>query len=248
MDTKTTLRIAVAAMGVATALAQPEPATSQETLTNRILSMSDGDQVAYVNSDLNQGMPIDKYGPLRMLVLNRSTLVLPIIEQKIEDVLRSASPIECFADKTVDPQKFVDLAAWTLPEAGDEQALRQVGKLIAIDEKRFGTLVGNTMAAAQNRRNPFAVAYSGFAIRDPKLDRRILAWIEPQFGNRTEFRQTQLKNWWGEAMAETYGRIPTEANWADDPIASRINPELSASLHDEILRLAADAFERRSKK
>ena len=162
-------------------------------------------------------------------------------------MLRSQSPLDCFTDKTVEPQKFVDLAAMIIADAGDEYALKEISKLIAVDEKRFGTLVRVTLTAAQGRGNPFVVTYRGFKIDDPALDKRLVEWIEPQFDNKTEFRQGQLKRWWAEAMVDKYRGVPNEVNWANDPIASRIRPELATSLHDEILRLAAEAFEKRAK-
>jgi hypothetical protein len=97
-------------------------------------------------------------------------------------------------------------------------------------------------------RNPFAVAYRGFEIGDLAVDKRIVAWAEQQLADKSEFTRRQLKHMWAEAMAEKYGAAPSEVNWANDPIASRITPELAASLHDEMLRLGAEAFEKRGKK
>jgi len=50
-----------------------------------------------------------------------------------------------------------------------------------------------------------------------------------------------VKQWWAEAMLERCHRVPTEADWREDPIAARINPKLAAAFHDQILRMAADA-------
>lgn len=97
-------------------------------------------------------------------------------------------------------------------------------------------------------RNTFTVAYHGFEIGDPAIDKRIVAWIGPQFDDKTEFRQGQLKHWWAEAMVEKYRGVPNEANWANDPIATHLTPELAESLHYEILRLAVEAFIKPTKK
>jgi hypothetical protein len=212
--------------------------------------MGEPEQMAYINSVLDQGLQVDNTDPLIVLISVRSSLVLPMMERKIEEVMKSSSPLDLFADKTIDPQRFVDVAASNIAYAGDEYALTAASKLIALDEKRFDLLVRNTLAAAQNRRNPFTVAYRGFEIGDPAVDKRIVAWAGTQFAQSLgiEFAQGQLKHWWAEAMAEKYGRVPNESDWADDPIASRIKPELAASLHDEILQLAAEAFEKRVKK
>jgi hypothetical protein len=224
---------------------RPEPAT--ESLANRILRMSEAEQIAYTNSVLGRGLPADETSPLVMLILNRSSLVLPIMERKIEEVLKSASPLDCFTDKTVDPQRFVDLAARSIAYAGDEQALKEISKLIAIDERRFGILVRNTLVSVHSTRNPFEVAYRGFEIGAAAVDKRIMAWVETQFENQTEFAQGQLKHSWANAMAKKYGGAPNEVNWVTDPIASRIRPALAASLHDEVMRLAAEASEKPSK-
>jgi hypothetical protein len=251
MDTRSVLRITIALACSIGAHGQRAAAGGEDMRGDRILHMSEAEQIAYVNSDLSKGMPVDQYGPLGMLVLNRSSLVLPMLERKIEEVLRSPTPLDCFTDKTVDPSHVVDLAAATIAYAGDEEALKEISKLIALDEKRFGMLVRNTLVAAQNRRNPFVVAYGGLEIGDPATDKRIAEWIGPQFDggyDDSEFRQAQLRRWWADAMLEKYGRAPNEANWADDPIASRIKPELAASLRSEILQLAAEAFEKRPKK
>jgi hypothetical protein len=69
-------------------------------------------------------MPEDMFGPLEMLVLNRGPLVLPMLENEIEQVLSAPNSLDCFADKKVNPQYVIDLAAATITYAGDEQALR----------------------------------------------------------------------------------------------------------------------------
>jgi len=176
-----------------------------------------------------------------VLILNRSSLVLHVVERKIEEVSRSTDPLECFIDKTVDPKWSVDMAASSIARSGDEQALKEISKLIATDEKRFGTLVRNTLFAAQNRRNPLVVAYRGFDFGDPAVDKRMVAWVETQFDTRVEFAFRQLKHWWAKAMVERYGGVPTETQWLDGPIASRIKRAPSGSLHDDMFRLAAEA-------
>lgn len=135
--------------------------------------MSEAEQVAYTNSVLDRGMQVDETETLGRLVLTRGSLVLPMLEKKIEEVLRSQSPLDCFTDKTVDPQKFVDLAGLTIAYAGDEYALKEISKLIAVDGRRFGYLVRGVLTAAQGRSNPFVVAYHGFKIGDPALDKRL---------------------------------------------------------------------------
>jgi hypothetical protein len=182
----------------------------------RLLKASEAEQIAWVNSELDRGMPAKPNADtLTMLVLNRSSVTLPLIERKIEQVLRSPSPSECFVDKSVAPQKFIDVAAATIAYAGDAEALKQLSKLIRIDEKRFGRLIDNTLGNARVHRNPFTVAYQGLELGDTAVDARIAAWAQFQlsekrapgrnFGPRTpepvpESEVQLVRRMWAEAM------------------------------------------------
>ncbi len=122
--------------------------------------MSETEAVAYVNSILEQGMPVgEQESGLYALAVGRSSLVLPMLERKIEEVLKSPTPLDCFNNKATDPQ-LVILGLWTtIAEAGHEQSLKEASKLLKLDEKRFDRIVYNTLAAAINLRNPFTVGY-----------------------------------------------------------------------------------------
>src|ERR1700722_16949902 len=106
----------------------------------------------------------------------RSAIVVPLTEKKIEEVLKSASPATCFSDPTVDPEKFVREVAGLITGAGDGNALKAASQLMKIDEARFGWMVRIILLDAMGYRNPFAVAYRGFAIGDPAVDSRIGDW------------------------------------------------------------------------
>ncbi len=247
METRRLTRILVVIGASAWAApAQERNLPGPEPLSRYILRMSEADQLAQLNTRLNEGLR-DTDG-VDMLVLNRSSLALPVIERKIEEVLKSPDPRECFTDKAVDTERFLAVAASMIADASDEQALKEISKLIAIDEKRFGRLVRNTMLAAQNRRNPFVVAYRGLDLGDPAVDKRILAWVEEHLDTKVEFALGQIHHWWAEAMVERYGGVPLEIQWVDDPIASRISRQLADSVHDEIFRLAAEARDKQAKK
>ncbi len=227
----------------------------------RILNASVADQTTWINSHLRAGMPpSETFGDL---ILNKSEITLPIIEQKIEEVLRSPSPSECFTDKSIDPQNFIERAAAAIFEAGNVESLRQVSKLIKIDEKRFGWLVERTLDQARNYRNPFLVAYQGYEIGDPAVDSRIAAWTEVQFADKRppqrnfgprdpepvpEFEIQLVRRWWAEAMLERYHGVPTEEQWQRDPIAARLKPLQANSLHDEMLRRTSELVERRQRR
>jgi hypothetical protein len=227
------------------------------------LRVSETEQTAWIRSDLARGMPVIEpdSSVMTMLVLNRSAVTLPLIEKKIEEVLRSTSPADSFADRSVDPDKFIALATATIAYAGDEQALREASKLINIDEKRFGSLVQRTLEEAMTRRNPFTIAYRGFELGDMTVDHKIAQWAQAEladkgpprrnFGPRDpelkpEFEIQQARRFWAEAMVEKYGGVPAEREWTNDPIVTRLDPAQSAVLHDAVIRAAFVAVERRS--
>jgi len=96
--------------------------TEPDTFPFQLLKWSEAEQSSWIQSDLDRGMPTDLGDALTMLILNRSSVTLPLIEKKIEQVLASASPQDCFTDKSIDPNKFVAGAASAIAYAGDAQA------------------------------------------------------------------------------------------------------------------------------
>jgi hypothetical protein len=210
--------------------------------------MTDAEAIAYVNWRLDNGMELLENNALPELELLRSALILPIMERKVEEVLKSPTPSECFTNKTVDPEKFIGLAASMIAYPADRAAITEIGKLIALDEKRFGRYVDNVMYGAINRGNPFTVAYQGLELGNPALEKRVLKWIEDEFHPPDTPRPMFYTKWWAEAMVERYGAVPTESQWYLDPIASRIKRPVADSVHDEVLRLAITANEKRTGK
>jgi hypothetical protein len=220
---------------------EPEPVSS------RILKWSEAEQTTWLNGHLADGMPPNE--AITMLVLNKSALTLPILENKIEEILRSRSPQELFTNPSADPQRVAGVAAAMIAYAGDEQALREESKLMKIDEQRFGKLVDLTLFHAINRANPFTLAYKGFEIGDPAIDKRIIAWIENEFGfehgTKDPMRGVTAKRFWAEAMVDRYNGAPTPSQWATDPVAPRLKSENDASLHEQMIRLTSEAVLKR---
>jgi hypothetical protein len=187
------------------------------------------------------------------------------MERKIEQILSSPDPAGAFNRRGVDPQRFVDRVAWTIADVGDEVALAQIAKLSRIDENRFGGLVAVALDHSMRWRNPFAVAYGGLAVGDPALDARIIAWagnnlsIDPEeraradeaargYGPTPPPPAEKMKHLWAEAIVDRYSGLPTGAQWASDPIASRLGARLTESLRSDVLRYAQEALERRPQK
>ena len=238
-------------VAILVAIIVAHPCRGQDQPWRRLLKASEAEQTAWIKAHLRAGMPpSESFGDL---ILNRSSVTLPLVEQKIEEVLRSPSPLDCFDDKSVDPQKFVDIAALAITEAGDVQSLKEVGKLIKIDEKRFGWLVGKTLLTARTYRNPFTVAYGGYELGDAAIESRIAPWFESQFSQaeailrdaHTDFDVRQQKRWWAEALVEKYRGVPTERQWLADPLASRLSQVRAAGLHDDVIRLSTEAVRKR---
>jgi hypothetical protein len=221
-----------------------------EPVSSRILKWTETEQVAWLNAYLADGMPPGD--ALAMLVLNKSSIALPILEKKIEEILGSKSPQELFNNPSADPQRVADLAAAIIAYAGNEQALREESKLIKIDEQRFGSLVDDILFRAFRHSQPFALVYKGFEIGDPAIDKRIIAWIENEFdferGTKDSGRGAFAKQMWAEAMVDRYSGAPTPSQWARDPVASRLKPEDDASLREQMIRLTSEAVFKRLKR
>jgi hypothetical protein len=194
-----------------------------------ILDLSNSEQIAFIRSTMELGFPANRADQMTMLIINRSALTLPLIEAKLEKALKSTPP----------PKSFVETASEMIAYAGDEQALRVISKLVALDENRFGRLVGRTLANAGNWRNPFSVIYSGLEIGDEAVSRYVAAWVESALASNT------MQRTWAEAMLDRYGKVPGDSEWATDPIASRLKDRASPELRRGVLRLAEDAKQRR---
>jgi hypothetical protein len=265
MATSRSLLLALAAAGLAAA--QSQSISEQEPLARRILKWSEAEQIAWVNSTLTQGLPSDLGGILQGLADSKSALVLPLIEQKIEQVLRAGSPQELFTDKPIDPQKFVAFAVSAIEDAGNEQALREVSKLLHLDNKLFDDSVQMTLIKAEADGNPFPVAYQGFEIGDPALDARLAVWAEWELADKRPFLPLRylanrhpsyaepkpvgdipianIRQLWAEALVDRYGGVLSEAQWRSDPIASRLPASMAQSLHNDMIRRTSEIMQKR---
>lgn len=216
----------------------------QESLALHILNWNEADQVVWIKSYLEQGMPTSD--AIVTLVYGKSSLTLPLLEKEIEDVIRSEAPKSLFINPSVDTEEVIRLAASLIGSAGDEQALREASKLIKIDSKRFGSLVGRTLDSAMNRGNPFAVAYQGLALGDPAVEAKIIAWIEELFSHQKDNLQTTFRGWWAEAMVDRYHGEPTFAQIANDPISLRLPPAEYSAMEADLQHLAKMATKKRA--
>lgn len=222
---------------------QMEDIWDKRTLASR---MSDAEQTAFTKSQLDLGIPDSAMDKLKALASGHSSLILPLIEAKAEEMLRSVNPSLAFTGKSVDPEEFFNRAFVIISEVADEQALRQAAKLLKLRPAMIMTEL--IFHIAEQRGNPFALVYQGLAIGDENLDRKIMEWVaqslaEPAI-NAPEGKWYQ----WAEALVDRYGAAPAPAQLARDPIASRLKPDLAKSAPEEITRLAFQAVERRTRK
>lgn len=228
-----TRRIPLAVVWAASLLQVCVAQTAKDAETVRgILQVSEVEHVAFAKSVLERHFPENEGDRFSLLLVNRSALVVPLIESKIEAELGSGSRSE----------QFIDLASAMIAYAGDEHSLRAIRKLIGIDERRFGTFVGRTLENAGKWGNPFGVAYQALELGDETVARYATAWAQ------SVLTSNRMQRAWAEAMLDKYGKVPGETEWATDPIAFRLKDQSSQELRQSVLRFAADAKSKREKR
>jgi len=264
METRTSiqLKLLFAAIAVTAAAGQqpiPMPApmlpgqispphqTAGEDPSLRALRLSDSEMVAFVKSSLDGGMTGSDGFATSTLARARGALVLPLIEAKIEQVLRSSNASECFTDRRTDPQSFITSAAAVISGASGESALRETGKLLQLDEKRFDRMVDQVLSEAYGLQNQFALAYRGLDLGNPALSIRIVRWAEkrvtPPSPDESPRRPRRL---WAEAMVDRYGGVPTPEQWGSDPMAAGMKPDTVKALRDDMYRQMEDIWDKRT--
>ena len=206
--------------------------TAQIPSARTILNIPETEQARFVAETMDAGFPGDRADQMTMLVLNRSALVLPMLEQRVEAELRRQSP----------SNDFIETATEMIAYAGNDQSLRMITRLTKIDEGRFERLVGRTLDNALDFRNPFTVVYSAFEIGDATISQRTLTWSESALSSE------RMKRLWGEAILDRYGEVPGDREWSRDPLASRLKKTRLEQLRQDVSRFAAEALARRRQK
>jgi hypothetical protein len=197
-------------------------------------------------------MPGEQRTNLAVLARARSSLVLPILETKIEEVHRSENPASCFRDKSVNPQQVVEGLLYTIANVGNEAALRQAVRLLRLDEKRFDKIVGLIMASAMAGDREFMVVYQGLDLSDAAVTKRLVRWADdalseelPLVGN-SRYDSVRGMRWkWAEVLVERYGAAPTPQQWDSDSLVSRLRPAIRDKLYYDVHRFAVDEAVRR---
>ncbi len=252
MHTKLLPRRPMAVILVAFAAGSLLLGQQEETSTTRLLKSSESDQIAYLNNYIADGAPGDN-DDVEILVRSNTSIFVPMLEQKIEEILHSHSPARLFKTPSVDPQRVAGILAMMIEYTGEEIALQEASKLMRIDEHRFGFIVEHCLLNAFSQRKGFQLAYRGFEIGDPAVDKRIMAWAEGLVGAGGEPDRSIILRQWAEAVVGKYDGAPDEYQWAKDPIVSRLsaallNPPGGQPLHDEMFRLISEVAAKRPKK
>jgi hypothetical protein len=197
----------------------------------KLLQSSEEEQLAFVLSVIDRGFQPADGDKFALLLVNRSGLVVPQLESRIENDFRSSHPSD----------RFIDLASAMIAYAGDEESLRAVGKLLILDEKRFDGLVERTLDSALDWRNPFTVAYAGLRLGDEAISRRIVGWSEKAMSSDS------MRRLWAGALVERYKRVPSSAELENDPIATRMSPLSEGRWKESVLRYAREEEAKRER-
>lgn len=195
-----------------------------------IVELTETEQSRFVTETIAAGFPDDRADQLTMLVLNRSALVLPLLERRVEDEFRAQSP----------SKELIGIVTEMIAYAGDEQALREASKLIALDGQSFGRLVGRTLDNALDFRNPFVVAYSGLNFGIEPVSDLIGEWAS------SKLSAPKMQRLLAEAMLARYERIPDEVTLNKDPIVSRLTKGVSAGLRQKLADFATSSEKKRT--
>lgn len=188
----------------------------------RVLLLSELEQQQFVRTYLNDGLPERLGDTFSLLLINRSALVVPILESQVELELQRPQRSE----------RSIDLSSALIAYPGDAFSLEAVGKLIRLDESRFGPLVGRTLDNVPNDRNPFALVYTVISRGSEAVSSRAIDWAN------SALLSNRMQRAWAESLWERYGRVPDESEWEKDPIASSIRPSQRQLVKENVLKFA----------
>jgi hypothetical protein len=129
--------------------------------------------------------------------------------------------------------------------AADQQAVTFAGKLFK--PASLGVLIAETLYNAGDRGNPFDLVYRALEMRDPELEKAVIAWCERTLEDPALNIPKDRRHQWAESLAARYGSAPTPAQWAKDPLASRLKISSRESFQAEVVRLAGEASQKRTR-
>jgi hypothetical protein len=130
-------------------------------------------------------------------------------------------------------------------------ALAYVANALAVDAlsdlcienpSLFCPYLQRTFDYAEGRMNPFTLAYLVIARPETVVQETAIRWANSMIG----FAHFQQRL--GEAILDKYGKVPSDSEWATDPLSSRLKSEVSSELRQRVLHYAAEAERKRERK
>lgn len=189
-----------------------------------ILRQSEAAQTDYAREVIANGFPAAEGDRFAFLLLNRSRLVVPLLEEAIRTGL----------GQNPRPERQLALATEMLTYPGDEAALQAISRLIPLDERRFRPLVARTLDHSMNWYNPFDLAYRAHELGDESVWAEAVKWAGDAAMRPGGRRR------WAQALNKRYGAGELPSLWERDPILQAIRPEQRESLRPEMIRLAEE--------
>ncbi|WP_321476053.1 hypothetical protein [uncultured Paludibaculum sp.] len=164
---------------------------------------------------------------LAVLLANRSADVIPGLAAYIQRQLSLPA--------TDGDGRMIQLAAYLLAYAGDDNALRAIETLIGLDPVRFTPFVQMTLNNAQNWGNPFDLAYRAMETGTAAVRLEVRKWVRARATSRMS------QQFWAASMKERYPNGLTAAVLENDPLLDLLEPgtkmELMGRLQDEAAHL-----------
>jgi hypothetical protein len=210
-----------------------------------VVQLTESEQTEFASSYINRGMPEDaSANTFAHLVTYRSSMVIPMIERKIEDVLSSTSPSSLFSNARVDPRIFVARAGGMIAYVGNIEAIRAVASLMRIDNAQFAHLASETMGNARNMsQNPMLLAYDALGLDNPDLEPIIVSWASAALASPND--EWAAVRPLAQAMLGRYNAVPGYSQWKSDPLVSRLPAERADAVHDRVIALASEIWNER---
>lgn len=165
-------------MAAATEIAATMKAAVSDPPLDGVLQITEAEQTEFASSYIDRGMPPGVSATtFADLVSHRSSIVIPMIERKIENVLSSTSSAGLFSKESIDPTIFAARAGSMIAHAGNIEAIRAVTSLIRINRSRFAHLAVETFGnALRMGLNPMSLGYEALALDDRDLDPLVVNW------------------------------------------------------------------------
>jgi hypothetical protein len=169
---------------------------------------------------------------LLMLAIQHSDLAVPELKRRL--IAYGQQPRKTLGGSTT-------IHADALAYVANGLAVDALCDLCAENPGLFCSYLERSLDYAEGRLNPFTLAYRAIARPEAVVQDAAIHWADSMIGF-PHFRQRLA-----EAMLDRYGKVPSETEWAQDPIASRLKTGASSELWQSVLRFAAEVQRKRER-